>query len=376
MEKYNEMKVYRANRRFQVGFPTIYTCRGMACNEVKSSFSVVEERLLYTGDCPVADDILCRVREYDGDKATSWYKTREEAWEAAGLLKFKDPVPEMAYLNTEQIEPLDKEFEVKFELDETGRPFTRLNAHPEVDGRGRKGKIFFPDRSFVGADLGRAKVSISKEFDTYGFLTGKMEPYEMVDMKEFLDWAWEKEEPDTPVYFINHPGRGRYIAIWSSPYPKASKSIMRITKAKYDWTGDRIWKGMAYDKTVERDVDWYTERKCTLTQLYLEDAWDMEVDLDAVLKKFGDASFIWSLQGITWVPSIKFWSETIDTACKKGFLTQYNVPGPQIEAIQVNPEYLDMLSHFSYNEVCEMAKKVNEINELARQRLTSLIRKF
>ena len=113
-----------------------------------------------------------------------------------------------------------------------------------------------------------------------------------------------------------------------------------------------------------------------LTQLYLEDAWGMEVDLDAILKKFDDSSSIWSIQGIDWTPSCKFWNETIDTACKKGFLTQYCVPGRRIEAIQVNPEYLDILSHFSYEEVCEIAAKVNEINAAAKSRLVSLIRKF
>lgn len=376
--EYSEMKVYRVTDRHdnysQVGY--IYICRVRACDAANSGCIIREERILYTGECPNDEDILCRVREYKGSKATSWYKTQEEAWDAAKLLKLNDPIPEELYLDTDQIDPLDKEFWVDFQLDEKGRPYTRINAHPEQDGHKKKGKIFFPDRSFVGADLGRAKVSISKEFDTYGFLTGKMEPYEMVDMNNFLDWAWENEDPDTPVFFINHPGRGRYIAIESIPYAGADRCIMRIVNAKYDWSEQRVWKGMAHDRTVERDVAQYTERKVSLTQLYLEDAWEMEVDPDAILDMFDDDSFFWNTQGIKWERSIKFWNKSIDAACQKGFLTQYCIPKRHIEIILVNPDRLDMLSHFTYEEVCEMAKLVNEVNAAAKERLLSQVRKF
>lgn len=267
--KYKELKVYGiVDQFFKTGLPALFTCRGVACETGTSDSSIVEERILYTGDCPDKNDMLYRIREYGTEKVTSWYKTREEAWEASALLKFQDCVPEGAYLDTKEIEPLAKEFDVEFQLNEAGRPYTRLNTHPELDGRKKKGKIFFPDRTFAGADLGRAKVSISKEFDTYGFLTGKMESYEMVDMKEFLDWAWENEDPDTPVFFVNHPGRGCYIAIESIPYAGADRCIMRLVNAKYDWSEQRVWKGMSNDEIVEKDVARYTERKCTLTQLY------------------------------------------------------------------------------------------------------------
>ena len=382
MKNFKELKVYRiADSMYdgcQSSWDTVYTCRGMACNMMKGfrGCSIKEERILYTGEQPTSEDVLFRAFNAKGDGVTSWYLSCEAAEDAAKSLRFEQSDLQTGYLNTEQIEPLEKEFPVYFHLDDKGRPYARIDAHPEWEGFSRKGKVFFPDRSFVGADMGEAIVSISKEFDTYGFLTGKMVPYKMPDMKKFLDWAWEKKAPDTQVFFINHPGRGRYLAIETLPYENApEKRPVRITETTYDWAPDQhIWEGSSYEETVERDAERYVERKCSLTQLYLEDAWGMDVDLDAILAKFDDTSSLWAVPAV-WTPSLKFRGETIDTACKNGFLAPYCVEGRQVEALQVVPECLDMLSYFSYEEVCEMAAKVNEINAAAKEKLTGLLRK-
>ena len=243
MEKIKELKVYRiVDAEYdgcQSGSNTVYICRGWACDVLRTYYrgcSIKEERILYTGTQPTSEDVLRRACNADGDGFTSWFLTSEEALEAAARLKFSHVDLQRGYLNTEQIEPLENEFQVYFNLDDKGRPFARVNAHPEWEGTGHKGKMFFPDRSFVGADMGEAIVSISKEFDTYGFLTGKMVPYKMPDMKKFLDWAWEKKDSDTQVFFINHPGRGRYLAI--KDYPSIGtkkKCFLRITEVTYDW---------------------------------------------------------------------------------------------------------------------------------------------
>lgn len=88
--------------------------------------------------------------------------------------------------------------------------------------------------------MGYAMVSIFKEFDTYGFLTGKMGSFESEcpSMKEFLDWAWENEQSDKEVLFINHPGRGRYIAIADS-----TGDVVRIVKDNYDFAPEQhVWR--------------------------------------------------------------------------------------------------------------------------------------
>ena len=374
MKKYNELKVYRiVDPEYDGCYAPareVYTCRGEACDQQKSYYRgcmVKEERLLYTGSCPDTEIPLWRMCEAYGAGTTSWYTSQEEAQEAAERMGFKYIDPHQVWLNTAQIEPLEKEFRVVFQLDHNGRPYVRLDAHPERDGHSSKGKIFFPDRAFKGADLGAAMVSISKEFDTYGFLMGKMVPYEVPSMKDFLDWAWENKKSDTQVYFINHPGRGRYIAIEDD-----NNNVVRVSPASYEWSTQRVFEGACYEETVKKDVAQYTERSCTLTQLYLEDAWSMEVDLDRISQMFEDVEPLMSTyRAIGWEHSLKFWGETIEKARQNGFLTEYCVPGHQIELILVHPKRMDMLSYFTYNEVCEMASRINEINAAAKKEVKS-----
>ena len=57
-------------------------------------------------------------------------------------------------------------------------------THWDGDTPQERSKIFFPDKSFDLADVGEAIVSIAKELDTFGFLTG-----EMVKRTSLLDGA-------------------------------------------------------------------------------------------------------------------------------------------------------------------------------------------
>lgn len=382
MKKFERVDVFRVVgpqfKDYSVCSETLYVCRGAAVNSSKwfknGDYVIKQETLVKTQD--TKPETVCRAFDEKLDKMTDWYSSSEEAEEAAKSEGFTDIEFQTGYLNTEIIAPLQDEFEVYFSLDSKGRPFARIHAHPETEGFAGNGKVFFPDRSFIGVDVGEAIVSISKEFDTYGFLKGRMIPYEMPDMKEFLDWAWEKKDSDTKVFFVNHPGRGKYIAIEGTFEATSNKRLpIRITERKYDWAPfQNIWEGSPFEETVLRDVEKYTERTCSLTQLYLEDAWEMDVDLDDVLSKFDDTDDLFSGPNL-WTRSIKFWGEPIERACKKGFLVPYCVKGHNIEALEVVPEYLDVLSHFTYEEVCNMAKEVNRINSDAINRLKSWSRK-
>lgn len=377
----NETKVYR------IGNPgyddahaynsDLFICLGAAKDE-KNAYrrnyykgcEIKDERLLYFGELPDNIITVWRFCSSTDKKSTSWYLTQEEAREAAKALNLADAEMFSAYLNQEMYEKLPETFHVFFELDDKGRPYARVNPHPELDGRHGKGKVFFPDRTFVGADRGSAIVSISKEFDTFGFLVGKMEQYESPSMKDFLDWAWENEKPNTKVFFVNHPGRGRYIAI-----SEGADNFFRITNATYDFAPQQhVWKGMQYDEIVKADVERYTERECTLVELYLEDAWG-EGAMEKAKELFDDTYEIFGDRWTPWSNSIKFHGQDIEKACQSGLLREYCIQGRQIEAIQVCPENLDMLVHFTYEEAKAMAEKVNKINATAKVALNQARKK-
>lgn len=86
----------------------------------------------------------------------------------------------------------------------------------------------------VGADVGEAVITGVKEFDKYGFLKGEMEKNEMPDIASFADWAWDNMEPNTIIRFINHPGRGKYLATEYGTYLKPCEDGFCPMYTSYD----------------------------------------------------------------------------------------------------------------------------------------------
>lgn len=388
MNKMKELKVFRIGYEnkwddlLQLNFrqSVIFACRGEACEYLQSLYvltepTLKEDRVLYSGDINLRDDDnLWRAISIDDVRATSWYTTEAEAMDAAESLKLTDPLIQSAWYCDQEIAPLPERFKVEFKRGADGRLYTRFDSHPERDGRTTKGKVFFPDRSFVEADAGEAMVSISTEFDTYGFVKGEMIPFGMPDMKEFLDWAWENMEPENRVIFVNHPGRGRYLVA-----EVGEKKVQYRVRCDNGIALSGYW----YDSVVQSDVERYTERVCTLAQLFFEDSWNRQVeeDLSDVRGLFGDvdkdlrAANCGGLDYLPLVKSDKFWGEIADEACRRGFMSQYCVPDRQIELFEVYPENTFFLSLFSYEEVQELAKLVNEVNAKAVSTVKALHQK-
>lgn len=64
--------------------------------------------------------------------------------------------------------------------------YARINNHPEVDGEWALGKVFFPVRNSK-LTAGWAKVTITKECDTYGFIDGDNIRYPAFDRCAFAE---------------------------------------------------------------------------------------------------------------------------------------------------------------------------------------------
>lgn len=201
-KNYQEIKVYELHHKTLLahGHYTVFLCRGHACNESIFSappykgcgpYTVVEAAIRYDGRKLQQDTKLYRCVDVDDNlNTTAWYLTPQEAAVASeSLLRGTDFGMEYGELDIEMVEPMPKEFRVRFELDKDGRLFTRVESHPELNGKVGNGKVFFPDRSFKDCDVGDAIVSVAKEFPTYGFLTGEMVKCPSVELKEALEWS-------------------------------------------------------------------------------------------------------------------------------------------------------------------------------------------
>lgn len=361
---YKEITVYTTDKLSRnQQWVQLFTCRGVACDEAWPPHrrgNVCEERVLYNGEAPMDDCTLYRyVGECDsGLRATAWYLSSEEACEGGARLKLCDGDIQLGTLNNETIEPLTQPLGVTFELDKRGRPFTRINSHPERDGKMSKGKIFFPDRSFIGADSGEALVTIAKEFETYGFLSGEMLKYGMPDMEDFLDWAWEAKANIQNVFLINHPGRGEYLAVED----RGCKQRVIVFPTSDGESG--IYASLNYEDEVQADVERYLVWQKPLDELFLEAAWKMDVDLDVL-----DAQFVRShlfesgLAAADWEKSVKFHGELVDSAVQAGILSQYVSPSLHIEVMTFNRQNIVLLGNYQYSDVREIVKAVSKINQ-------------
>lgn len=392
-DKYNEVKVFTLTTEY--GVDGVYACRGVACNMVhqwsrrkQEGVRIEGGRLLFhDGDMPTGGELLCRGVDgaRNSTKTTSWYFTEIEAQEAAERLRLTPSYVsdnghkyysiDRATFSAEEIEPQSDVVRVEFERDKNGRLFTRLNAHPERDGFIPQGqsKIFFPDKSFTLADVGEADVSVAKEFDTYGFLTGEMVKFEDKTLTEsaILDWAWEKGYFVQELVTINHPARGRYYAMYDG------KGYTPISQF-YDYIEERnvvYADTVCYSDVVKQDAERYTESQDTFSQLFIEDVWGTEVDSGKVEEMFKPSKFFEATDGeLPWNKSTKFHSTTIDAAVKGGVLSQYVLSGTHIEVVSYSYNVFALLT-LSVDEAKSLSVEVSAINTKADEAANNLRRK-
>lgn len=297
---YNELKVFTLNSLGGPAVVNVYLCRGIACDVMRDwgrfyrdNARIEESQILFCGDSPEKGATLYRRFEWDNGhetgRVTPWYLTDDEAIKAAEAMHFK-PIDvfngkkyyayQTGYLNTEFIEPI-QQVEVEFKLNDKGRLYTRLNAHPERDGKNISGgKFFFPDKSFTTADVGKAVVSVSKEFDNFGFLVGKMKKVDDIpEIKDILDWAWEKRAPHEELITINHPGRGRYYAV------NDGEDIFPICQMQFlDEDHPHIYADEYTWIPAELDAERYIEDRATFFELFAKDACSIVVCMAQLLE--------------------------------------------------------------------------------------------
>lgn len=356
---YKERKVYVS---FCGNFK-VHVCEGAARDRAYyGRGNVASERLLYTGAIEDLSSVYS-AREFIGRAITSWFGTRVEVMDALERLGYKgNYIVVEAYLDTTEISPVTFPMKVVFDIGKDGRPFTRLNLHPEVNGTFCKSKVYFPDKTFIGADGGEAIITGVKEFDRYGFLLGEMVKYEMPeDMADFLDWAWRNMDPEDTILTIDHPGRGRYLATRVGDY------IEPWSKGRY---------GVMITMYAGEDRHRYCVSQHKLADLFIDDVFPGEAS-DTLYAKFGKSVFILQgtrFQGTRWQQSDTYYSGLVDDAVSEGIINQVTLSGTSIVAFDVVCSEIYRLSTFTAEEVNALADTVSSVNKKADEAIAARIR--
>lgn len=342
----------------------VHICEGSAKDRaIYGNRNVEESRLLYTGGLENLTFVY-RAEEFGSTPITSWFGTRQEAIDAAKRVGCKkDYVVQEACLDTTVIAPVTFPLHVHFERGIAGRLVARLNLHPEVNGNYGKPKVYFPDKSLIGACAGEAIITGAKEFARFGFLTGKMVKCEMPeDMGDFLDWAWKTMDANDVIATIDHPGRGRYLATNAGGY------IKPCGKGHYD---------VMFSFYFAEDLQKYCVAKHRLADLFIADAFEGET-ANSLFGKFGKSTFILQgarFQGTRWQYTDKYYSDLADVAVNEGIIKPVTLPGTSIIAIDVIPAEIYRLSCFSVEEVNELAALVSTVNKKADEDIAARMRK-
>lgn len=133
-----------------------------------------------------------------------------------------------------------------------------INLRPEVSGyKFAKEKTFFADRSWEGVCEGPAIVSISREYPTYGFITGIMMNFGDVTIEELR--AFCKKNPfvaSRDIMVVDHPVRGKYFYFRSD---RAGGKYCILRHRGKDVVFDRH-----YSDVVHADVEQYGSERIYL----------------------------------------------------------------------------------------------------------------
>lgn len=271
-------------------------------------------------------------------------------------------------LYTDTYEPVSDAFvRTQFWKGENGRLLTRLNLHPEIDGKTCLGKVYFPDRSFVDACEGEAVIEVAsvKEFETYGFVKGKMFTYDEFNMSAFLDWAWENYallKAEYPCVAFTQNAMGEYAIL---------RSRFGATIVVY-FDGGLHWKR-------QHDESCTYNQFSNLGELFLKDRFGD--DAEKVMEMFTPAkSANLKFHEAFWYPESKIpggCPDMLISGLSQGFLRcvllDGNYPGDSIYAYEIADKAES--TAFSDEELEQMASQYNAANAAADEKVKALIKR-
>lgn len=375
-----------------------FLCRGVAADTIynwgysfREGVTIQKETLYYTGE-----KVPFRIFHVSNEKCTKWFGSEEAGEASRWAVKEaqKDKLDggyehdgEILYhvdlytLNTKNYEPMEFPRRVELTMSSKirdGRLVVRLNAHPEYDGHRSHGKYYFPDKSF-NACVGPAMVSISKETETYGFLTGEMiKPENVPDFDQLLDWAW-LYRPDGRVAIIDSPFRGTYYA--SEVENESGRQYSRfyvndqLDKHQCD-IGDYIKEADWGEDYVLYDVQNYAVIK-SFTDLFLESAWGDKWTWDDIHAIFNNCEGDETLKArFQWEMTDKIpIGNQLERAVAVGLVKPWELPGYKVYTLKFCTRNILSAINFTPEEAKELAAEIRVVNEHADEDIKALVKR-
>lgn len=336
----------------------IHPCTIMADN-------IFDGMMLYTNQADIeSDDIV-------------WYGTSAQAWDA--IEKTNPNTHETcnvypAVLSTKKVDPLPKHFEVEITKTHDGRYMASFVPHPETSGvRGRK-KPFFPDRSWKGLICeGTAVVRMTKEFERYGFIVGKMKDFKPVEAEMILEWVrnYHCKEYLTYSAMVMEGPLGEYFVIsdWNR--------WQAIQPANPDVPDDLVLNEFAPERLLQDTV----KQRGILAELLFEKIYGKPSE--EILDFKENAFWGWKDRQkllIEWKREDEdFGSDLLHEAICMDLFSTYRLTCPQgisekAYAIVLNTENLVGLFDFSIGEISEMMKFASDVNQREEEKIRKMAR--
>ena len=306
----------------------------------------------------------------------TWYGTEAMADNA-----FEEKYPDVwdkriiaAVLSTKKVDPLPRRFEVEIEATADGRYMASFNPHPETTGIYGKKKFFFPDRSWSGLICeGTAVVRMTKEFERYGFVVGKMKDFEPVSAAIMLEWVrnYHYKEYLAHSAMVMEGALGEYFVIsdrnrWYAIQPMNPDAPDDLTLKNYP--PERLQQ----DKVKQRG---------TLVELLFEKIYG--IPLEEILDFKENAFWGWKDRQkllIEWKREDEdFGSDLLHEAICMDIFSTYRLTCPQgisekAYAIVLNTEDLAGLFDFSIGEISEMMKFASDVNQREEEKIRKMTR--
>lgn len=253
--------------------------------------------------------------------------------------------------------------------------FTTLVSRSEEDGLFSRGKVFFPDKNWTNVQEGRAKVRITKEFDTYGFVVGEMLYDTITSGDAALDFFKKKMQPWDTVYLFTDTYTGS--PCWGYLVNGTCQTI--ICDAV---TGSLAASGRNTLAQMEKTKSWSGYAVIA----FLMANWEKtEKEVRDLIDSFEQSTFY-----VDWKEGIKAtiecdWSydcsEVIPkgllyTAVEIGLVEQIGIMG--IPSIAVYSVFLDnafKFCNFSYDQAKELSVLANKANQEADNRIRGMLKR-
>lgn len=254
-----------------------------------------------------------------------------------------------------------------------------ISRNVEEYGRYGRKKVFFPDKTWKDVKEGRARVKVTKEFDSYGFITGEMLLDHPVSVSRALDFFEELNDsvcnPETMIYsFVDaHTGE---IAWGYALDKKICAAVVTDAVSGKDTVLNNPME------QVNQTLIWSGPLYCAMAQY----DWDIDAqELEDIMKSLVPSKYYRDYLSGSRAVINSLWSDCnnpdfvdtlVDEAFDTGIIKCVCVERtPNIQVYELCTQGFKNLTNFSKEEISNIFRLCSKVNKAADDKISSLIKK-